>query len=183
MSDDVRANLTGLLAWHRRAPRDLARMALLAEPGALYAIVDLARDPALVDLLAESGEAWCALDETREPDALGETAPAVVALTPGAPALASLVEDAWGLGAMVFFTSDEAFPGAYRRVLLRAGVEPERASPRFWDPAPLRAALDAGDAAYFDGVRAWLAEAPDGASLARYTLVDGRVAREDVTLR
>ena len=58
MSDEARAHLTGLLAWHRRAPHDLARLALLAEPGALYAVVDVARDPDLLDLLAASGEAY-----------------------------------------------------------------------------------------------------------------------------
>lgn len=183
MSDDARAHLTGLLAWHRRAPHDLARLALLAEPGALYAVVDVARDPDLLELLAASGEAYCALDETREPDDLGETAPVVVVFTPGAESLPSLLEHAWGEGAAVFFVSGDTFPVAYREVLLRAGVEPERTSPRFWDPAALRAALDAGDVTYFDRATAWLAESPGGASLVRYALVDGRVAREEIALR
>lgn len=182
MSDEARAHLHGLLAWHRAAPRDVARMALLGEPGALYAIVDLARDPELVELLGASGEAYCALDETREPDDLGETAPTVVRLTPGAESLAALLEDTWGLGSTVYFTSDEPFPAAYRRVLLRAGVDPARAAPRFWEPASLRALLDAGDASLFEAVRAWLVETTDGGALARYRLADGRVARDELPL-
>jgi class 3 adenylate cyclase len=106
----------------------------------------------------------------------------VVTFTPGAPSLAALIEEAWGTGAMVFFTSDEPFPAAYRRALLRAGVDPERASTRYWVPAALRAALDGGEAAYFEGVRAWLVESPDGRSLTRYALSEGRVTRAELPL-
>lgn len=179
MSDDARAGLRGLLAWHKAGPRDLARLTLLAEPGSLYAVVDIARDPELAGVLAASGEAYCAVDETRELDDLGATAPVVVALTPGADTLATLLDETWGLGAAVFFASDEPFPAAYRRVLLRAGVDPERTAPRFWSPAALRESLDGGDASFFEGVSAWMVESPDGRTLARYSLVDGRVARED----
>lgn len=183
MSDDARAHLQGLLTWHRAAPRDVARMTLLAEPGPLYAVVDLARDPDLAELLADSGESYCAVDETRDPRDLGETAPAVVAITPGAATLDALLEATWALGVGVYFACDEPFAGAYRRVLLRAGVDPTQTSPRFWEPASLRAALDAGDASYFDGVRAWLVESPDGLAVHRYALADGRVTRESLPLR
>ena len=90
MSDDARAGLQGLLGWHKAGPRDLARLTLLAEPGALYAVVDLARDPELAEVLAATGEAYCAVDETRELDDLGATAPVVVAVTPGADTLATV---------------------------------------------------------------------------------------------
>lgn len=182
MSDEARAHLQGLLTWHRAAPRDVARMTLLAEPGPLYALVDLARDPDLVELLADSGEGYCAVDETRDPRDLGETAPAVLAITPGAETLGALLEATWGLGVGVFFACDDAFSGAYRRVLLRAGVDPALTSPRFWEPASLRAALDAGDASYFDGVRAWLVESSDGRAVLRYAFTDGRVTREALPL-
>ncbi len=183
MRDDARSYLTGLLEWHRTAPLDLARLHLSAEAPSLYALVDVARDPELLERLAASGEAWCALDETREPDDLGETAPCLVALSAGAPTLATLLGDAWGTGAMVFFTTADDFPTAYRRALLRAGVEPARSPLRFWEPAPLCAALDADTSSLFAGVRAWLVESPRGEALLRYELVEGRVTRALIPLR
>lgn len=178
--------LESLLAWHRVAPRDLVRWALLGEPGALYALVDVARDPDLLDILDETGEEFCAFDETHERDDLGATAPVLVAITPGAPTLATLIEEVWSLGGAVFFASDAPFREVYRHLLARAGVDPAQTALRFWDPEALRARLDAPDVdghrALYGPIRAFLIEAPGGAAVLRYARVDGVVERTVVAL-
>jgi len=187
MTDDARRYLRDLLTLHQTAPRDLARLALLAEPGRLYALVDAAVDPELLDVLDASGEAYCALDETRERDDLGATAPVLVEITPGAATLATLLEEAWAVGAVVFLSSEESFRAVYRHVLARAGVDPAVAAIPFWNPVALRALMDSPDLdaqrALFGPVRAFLVEATDPDTLLRYELTDRGVERAAYPLR
>lgn len=187
MRDDATGYLRGLLTWHQTAPRDLARMVIAAEPARLYALVDVAFDPELLDLLDASGEEFCALDETRERDDLGPTAPVLVAITPGAATLATLIEEAWATGAVMFVASEGSFRDVYRHALSLAGVDPAVTALRFWDPAALRAVMDADDDAskrrLFGPITAFLVESSGPDALLRYALSERGVTREEIPLR
>lgn len=187
MSDDARNDLRGLLAWHQTAPRDVARLALLAEPGRLYALVDVAVDDELLELFDASGEAYCALDETRERDDLGATSPVLLELTRGADTLATLLEEAWAVGAVVFLASEGSFCEVYRHVLSRAGVDPTASPLRFWDPRALRAVMESRDDAaarsLFGPITAFLVESSAPDALLRYGLTEGAVTRDVFPLK
>jgi len=185
-SDDLAA----LVASVQKEPRDCARFALRAEAGLLYAVVDLADDPELLELLNESGEAFCAVDETAEPDALGETAPFVVALSADSALLDGVLESAWGDGRAVFFTSDAPFHEVYAHVVSLAERDDDGnfIGPRFWEPVGLAETLTeyAGDGAreFFGPARAFLCEEGDGAeAMTRWTVGAAGVAREAIALR
>ncbi len=187
MSDDARSYLRGLMAWHQTAPRDLARLTILAEPGRLYALVDVAFDDELLDLLDASGEAYCALDETRERDDLGATAPVLVEITPGAETLATILEEAWAAGAAVFLSSEGSFREVYRHALRCAGVDPAAAPVRFWSPAALRAVMESPDdgaaRALFGPVTAFMVESAEPDALVRYGLDARGVTRHEYPLK
>ena len=187
---EVPGELAALVASVQTAPRDCARFALRAEAPTLYAVVDLADDPELLEALNESGEAFCAIDETAEPDALGETAPFVVELSPGTALLDAVIEAAWGEGRAVFLTSDAPFHEVYGHLvgLAERDDEGEFVGPPFWEPAALAELLTeyAGDGArdFFGPVRAFHGEDGDGGeTMSRWTLGDGGLARESIALR
>lgn len=183
-------DLAALVASVQTTPRDCARFALRAEAPTLYAVVDLADDPELLEAINESGEAFCALDETAEPDALGEAAPFVVELSPGASLLDALLEAAWGEGRAIFLTSDAPFHEVYGHLVSLAERDEDGAflEPRYWQPEALAEVLTAyaGDGAreFFGPVRAFLCEDGDGQeTLTRWTMGEGAVAREAIALR
>lgn len=180
--------LGALVATFQTTPRDCARFALRAEESALYALVDLAADPELLELLNESGEEFCALDEAVEPDALGETAPCLIAFSRGSVLLGDLLEVVWGRGTAVFFTSDAEFKDVYAHWVgwVEYDDEGEVTSPHVWEPEVLSEALAGFEGAelreFFGPARAFLAETEEGRELVRWTERNGALHAERVEL-
>jgi pSer/pThr/pTyr-binding forkhead associated (FHA) protein len=182
-------DLSALASAMQTSVRDCARFALRAEEGTMYALIDLAADAEALELLNESGEQFCALDEGTEPDAPGETAPCLVALSPGSPLLGELLERAWGNGWCVFFTSDAAFHDVYAHWLQRVEYDDEGnvTSARAWVPevlGELLAGVDGAEVrALFGPVRRFLVEDEEGTGLVRWVEGDAGVESERVELR
>lgn len=181
--------LTALVAALQTTPRDCARFVLRAEEAPLYALVDLAGDPGLLELLNESGEEFCALDEAVEPDALGETAPCVVRFSSG-PFLGEFIEEVWGHGRAVFFTSEAGFGEVYAHWLRWVEYDDhgEVISPRFWEPEQLEEVLGgmqgAEVAGFFGPVAGFFVEdGEDGEGMVRRWAEGGRVSGQAVELR
>lgn len=179
-ADDGDLTPEQLAAGMQRAPHDCARWALQHQPGGLFAVIDVARDPDLLVLLNASGEEFCAFDETREPDDLAVTAPVLANLTPASESLASVMEETWGRGHAVYFASELPFLEVYAHLL---GFAPppagsdEPAPPRFFEPAALRAMLATMEPEqrqqFLQPFSAVLVEDADGATMVQYALRDG----------
>jgi hypothetical protein len=186
---EVPDDLAALVASVQTTPRDCARFALRAEAPTLFAVVDLADDAELLEAINESGEAFCALDETAEPDALGETAPFVVELSPGSVLLDAVLEAAWGEGRAVFLTSDAPFHAVYGHWLQRVEYDDEGnvTSARAWVPevlGELLAGVDGAEVrALFGPVRRFLVEDEEGTGLVRWVEGGAGVESERVELR
>lgn len=180
--------LTALVSTFQTTPRDCARFALRAEAAPLFALIDLADDPELFELLNESGEEFCALDETVEPDALGETAPFLVAFSKGSVFLGEVVEGVWGNGQAVFLASDAPFAEVYAHLLrqIEQNDDGEIIGPQLWRPDMLAEVLTEftgeGAAEFFGPVRAFLAESDDASALARWTMGREGLTSERVEL-
>jgi hypothetical protein len=180
--------LAALGAGLRREASDCARWALTAEASPLYAVVDVADREALLELLNDSGDAFRAFDETRAPDALGETAPVLVALTPSTASFAALVEQAWGEGRAIFLTSRATFDELYEHLLLQMDFDDagDLLVPGWYAPAELaellRGLTSEAVREFFGPVEAFFAETSDARVLAKSAHADGALRVERIAL-
>lgn len=117
---------------------------LRSGPGAIYAILDAARDEQVLPFLYKSGMQFQSLYEGLRGEELALVAPYLVAFTPDAPSLVALVAERWGESWGVFLRADASFRDVRRhlRRLLRVELDDgEQVLFRFYDPRVLRAYL------------------------------------------
>lgn len=177
-----------LLEGLRSTPRDCARWILRAQPGYLFALLDLARDERVLELLADSGERFQVFDDDPEVDDLADTAPCLVALPRDSDLLADLLDEGWAQRWGVFLTSEHDFDVVCEHLehLLAVGVRRGEPPPVLQDPDALRELLPRCDAAeaeaLFGPVSAFLAESDDPDVLVRYARSPDGVEGEEFDL-
>lgn len=129
---------------HARAERALA--ALRRERGALFAVLDAARDPRIGELLRESVEPCRSLFEGNLAAQIAEVAPQLVALPAHSRLCADLVREGWGLRWGVWLVSDRPLADVRRHLrkftLVQLEGSPIPAYFRFHDPDVLRVYLE-----------------------------------------
>lgn len=162
---------------------------LRAGPGALYAVLDAARDEQVLPFLYGAGAQFQSLYEGLRGEELALVAPYLVALPHDAAALAELVEERWGESWGVFLHAEASFRDVRRhlRRLLRAELDDgERVLFRFYDPRVLRAYLPTctGDEAaqMFGPIARYVAEGRRGETALRFRATPDGVATETETL-
>lgn len=156
-----------------------AALALKAEPGRLFAVVDASRDERVRVLLRESPARYRSLYDGWQGDALAESAPYLVELGPPHPQLVDdLVIEGWhtddarrdGDGGWAIFLSvpDAREFEAVRRHLrkfLMVDLHREKVYFRFYDPRVLQAFVptcNAGERLEFLADMAWHVTCPQG---------------------
>lgn len=112
--------------------------------GGLFGILDSARDEQVLPFLYGSGLQFQSLYEGLRGEELALVAPYLVSLPPDAPALAELVEQAWGASWGVFLRTASSFRDLRRHLRRLLRVELDDGAQvlfRFYDPRVLRAYL------------------------------------------
>jgi hypothetical protein len=123
-------------------PRALARDALMATTGRLYAVLDAAHGDGVINLLrAVSHPKQCLYDGWAE-EVYGDVAPWIVSVPRGGALMARLLRDVWGQGWGVFVQSDLPMPKVRKHLRRLNQVELEgqgKALFRWYDPLVLGA--------------------------------------------
>jgi hypothetical protein len=161
-------------AWSplRGAPADpvvatRALSVLRPKVGALYAVLDAARDRRIRELCRESVDEARSLYDGVQGEALADVAPQLVRFAKDSELLTRLVSDGWGKSWGVFLESRAAFTAVRRHLRRFLIVEEEdtkkRLYFRYYDPRVLRefmplATLRQSDEIFADVVLAFLAE-------------------------
>ncbi len=183
--DDAEEGEVEELAWQwleeNREPRRIAREALAGRresalqklqsvEGALFAIVDAARDDRILILVRESVERYQSLYEGVEGEALGHVAPFLVELSKGSGLLGRLVREGWENRWMTFIEAPLSFKELrrhLRRFLMVADADTRKKMYfRFYDPGVLRSFIPTCTpkqrAEFFGEINAFYLEDEDG---------------------
>jgi hypothetical protein len=150
--------------------RESALGALSSAEGALFAVLDAARDDRIVEILRESTEEYRSLYEGIAGEALADVAPYLAALPRGTRLLARLIAEGWERRWGIYLTCDRPFAEVrthLRRFLMVVQDEDgKKLYFRYYDPATLRAFLPScatrQAAELFGPVRAFFAEGKSG---------------------
>jgi pSer/pThr/pTyr-binding forkhead associated (FHA) protein len=140
-----------------------------AASGALYALLDGARDERILELCHESVEEYQSLYDGVAGEAMSDVAPRLVRLPAGSRLLEALVLEGWGKRWGVYAVCPLPFKEVrrhFRRLLMVQEEETaERMYFRFYDPRVLAAFLDCATApqadAVFGEITAYVVEAAD----------------------
>lgn len=153
--------------------------------GALFAVLDAARDEQVLPFLYGAGAQYQSLYEGLRGEELALVAPYLVALPHDAAALDELVAEAWGASWGVFLRAGATFRDLRRhlRRLLRAELDDgQRVLFRFYDPRVLRAYLPTcmGDEAaqMFGPIDRYVTEGRRGETALRFRATADGVATE-----
>lgn len=157
--------------------------------GALFAVLDAARDEQVLPFLYGAGVQYQSLYEGLRGEELALVAPYLVALPHDAAALDDLVADCWGASWGVFLRAGATFRDLRRhlRRLLRAELDDgQRVLFRFYDPRVLRAYLPTctGDEAaqMFGPIDRYVTEGRRGETALRFRATADGVATESEEL-
>ncbi len=160
---------------------------LRRQPAPLFAILDAARDKAVLDLLQKIGGNYRSLYEGAKGEALASAAPYLVELPAASPLLPHLVSGGWGKSWGVYLTSPLPFDEVrrhLRRFLLVQMEDGGRRYFRYYDPRVLRVFLPTCEAQeytrFFEGMRAYLMEDEDPATLLRFSIGPSGFDRENI---
>lgn len=145
-------------------------------PGALYGVLDTARDELVLPFLYDAGVQHQSLYEGPRGEELALVAPYLMAFPPEAASLVELVTDRWGESWGIFLRSEASFRDVRRhlRRLLRVQLQDgRRVLFRFYDPRVLRAYLPTcssdESAQMFGPITQYLAEGRRGETAMRFT--------------
>jgi hypothetical protein len=126
-----------------RPPHE-ALVALRAEPGRLYAVVDPAQDEEILGVLRRSGQPSYSLYDGWAAVHYRTLCPYLVALRKGGRLVEQLVEQGWGRAWGIFLTSDLPLPDVrrhLRRMLKVKDTDKSQALCRFYDPLTIELML------------------------------------------
>lgn len=126
------------------APPHEALVALRAEPGRLYAVVDPAQDEEILGVLRRSGQPSYSLYDGWAATHYRTQCPYLVALRKGGRLVEQLVEQGWGRAWGIFLTSDLPLPDVrrhLRRMLKVKDVDKAQVLCRFYDPLTIELML------------------------------------------
>ena len=169
--------------------RDRVIQLLRQQPGALYALLDAARDPRVLARLANSGEEYQSLYEGPKGEAMADFGPFLVCLRKDASLLETLIHEGWGNCWGVYLICDQPFKEVrkhFRNFLTVRLPDGKEVYFRFYDPRVLRvflATLNREETeAFFGPVRAYYMEDAKPAEMLSFTARNGSTFRERISL-
>jgi len=155
--------------------------------GALYAVLDAARDPLVLARLLHCKEQYQSLYEGIPGQRLAAFAPYLVSLPSRSELLETVAREGWGKSWGIYFTSDKPFKEVrkhLRRFLLVKTGDEQRLYFRYYDPRVLRVFLPTCNPAelteFFGPVRAFLAEGDGPDVLLRFEAERDRLKAQSV---